>query len=56
MIIDHMMLLQDRDDVIDKLLKLIGGEVAIDTIGNDPDLAPLAAAFLSQEEDTECTD
>ena len=44
---DHMMSLQGNDRVIDKILKLISGEVGLETITTDPDLAPLRAVFES---------
>jgi len=43
-----MIPLQNRDDVIDKILKIMRGEINIQTIGTDPDLDPLHQAWLSQ--------
>ena len=42
---DHMISLQNNDRVINKILKVISGEVAFTTISEDPDLAPLRAVL-----------
>ena len=44
---DHVISLQDKDDVIDKILKVISGELSFETITTDPDLAPLKDVLQS---------